>query len=94
MKKTMLMVLMLGVIAASMMAVLESSTIATTFASSGSDPRDETACDNVVRLEGEQNERTEPPDNTFHGHDMPDAQGHGADQAREGAEKATGDCLD
>ncbi len=91
MSKSILVLLIMGAIAATMVASTVVTSVA--LASSGSDPRNERACDNVVRLEGEQNERTEPPDNTFHGHDMPDAQGHGADQAREGAEKATGDCL-
>ena len=93
MKKTILVGLMLVAMAASVTVVLESSTIAASFASSGSDPRNERACDNVVRNEGEQNERTEPPDRVFHGHEMPDAQSHGADKARDGAEKAMGDCL-
>ena len=82
-----LVLLMMGTIAATMVVT------SVALASSGSDPRNEIACDNVVRNEGEQNERTEPPDRVFHGHEMPDAQSHGADKARDGAEKAMGDCL-
>lgn len=63
-------------------------------ASTDGDPRSDKGCEQVIRNEGEQNERTEP-EGVFHGHDMPDAQRHpGADNAREGAERAVGECLD
>ncbi len=85
MKKTILMGLMLGAISASVMAVLESSTIAISFASSGEDSRSDRACDKMLDLEGKQDAKTEP-DTTTHASDR------GIQQANEGAEKALGDC--
>jgi len=98
MKKTILTGFMLGImataIAGAAITLLDSSIVTALYASEDEEPRSDRACEQVVRNEGEQNERTEP-EGVFQGHDMPDAQRHpGADNAREGAETATGDCLD
>jgi hypothetical protein len=49
------------------------------------DPRSDTACENMVHLEGKQDARTEP-DST-----LPDSD-TGSRQAWEGSDKALGDC--
>ena len=76
--------LMLGTIVIAINTVLSLSTVSVSFASDD-DPRSDRACDNMVKLEGKQDARTEP-DST-----IPDSD-RGSQKAHEGSEKAAGDC--
>ena len=77
MKKAILTGFMLGMVvtafAGTTITLLDASSVTVSDASEDEKPRSDTACEQVVRNEGEQNERTEP-EGVFHGHDMPDAQ--------------------
>ena len=84
MKKTIHTGLMLGSMAAAVIIVLDSSTVAVSFASDN-DPRSDQACKNMLDLQGKQDARTEPDS------ELPDSD-QGAQKAREGSVKALGDC--
>jgi hypothetical protein len=85
MKKTKLMGLMLGTMAAALIAVLDSSTAAVSFASDDGPTRSDRACENMLDLVGKRDARTEPNS------DHPDSD-RGAQKAHEGSVKALGDC--